>query len=444
MTKSSLRARALRLLIDIEERKAFANLTLASERGLEPRDAALLTELVNGTTRMRRALDHVLQSFLKDDIAKLTTPIRQNLRMGAYQLLYLDRIPAHAAVDEAVKLARSYGHEGVARLTNAVLHRVADRGRQVAFPDEGLDPVVALGTLHSLPDWIVRLWLDTYGLEITRELAASSNQPTPLALRTHTLRRTREELLAELTAAGLEASPSPVVPEGIRLAGAPALASLPGHGSGHWYVQGEAAMLTSRVVDPAPGMVVADVGAAPGGKSTHLAALMEDRGQVLAIDPHEGRLNLVAENARRLGLTSITLCAQDGTEPLTTPVDAALVDAPCSGLGVLYRKADLRWHQTPERVAELPTEQLALLAATAAAVRPGGVLVYATCTLNPAENQDVVARFLAAHPDFHPGTLAPYLPEAWRADEDRGMIQLMPPRHGVEGFFIARLERSDA
>lgn len=439
MPGPTTRERALRLLIEVETRGAYANLALGGTRGTDPREAALLTELVNGTTRMRRALDFVLASFLREDLAHLKPAIRNNLRMGAYQLLYLDRVPAHAAVDEAVKLAHRHGHAGVARLTNAVLHRVAKDGRALSFPQG--DPVEAIAVRQSLPDWIVRMWIDAYGLETARALAEASNSPTPLALRVHLLRTTRDAMLSRLQEAGIQATPSPVVPEGIRLEGAPALSRLPGFSEGAWYVQGEAAMLTSRIVDPRPGETVADFGAAPGGKSTHLAALMEDQGRVLAIDPHENRLKLVEENARRLGLGSIVPCPQDGTTALATRVDRALVDAPCSGLGVLYRKADLRWNQDPARVAALPAEQFTLLASAARAVKPGGVLVYATCTLRPAENQDVVARFLAEHPMFAPGRLAPFLPAPWREDEDHGMIQLMPHRHGVEGFFIARLER---
>ncbi|HEY9854790.1 MAG TPA: 16S rRNA (cytosine(967)-C(5))-methyltransferase RsmB, partial [Stenomitos sp.] len=419
---------------------AYANLALQAITGQSPRDRALITELVNGTTRRRRHLDHVLSAFLSKPLSALTTPIRNNLRMGAYQLLYTG-IAAHAALDEAVKLAYRFGHPGVAKLTNAVLRRVQREGQNVPLPE---DPQAALAIRESLPDWIIDRWVAAYGLATATELARASHQPLPVSLRTNTLKTTRETLLAEFAAAGVTAVPSPVVPEGIRFPEGVALGELPGYNEGSWYVQGEAAMLTSRIVDPRPGETVADIGAAPGGKTTHMAALMQDQGRILAIDPHAGRLALVAENAERLGEHIVTLCPQEGTVPLESPVDRALVDAPCSGLGVLYRKSDLRWRLKPEEADALPTEQEAILAVAAQAVKPGGVLVYATCTILPAENERVVERFLASHPDFAPGDLAPHLPESWRADARDGMIQLMPHRHGVEGFFIARLERRHA
>lgn len=440
MAKPQARAQALQTLIDIEDKGAYANLALQAITGQSPRDRALITELVNGTTRRRRSLDHVLEAFLSKPLATLTTPIRNNLRMGAYQLLYTGIAP-HAALDEAVKLAFRFGHPGVAKLTNAVLRRVQREGKEVPLPS---DPLQALAVRESLPDWIVARWVAAYGMETAEALAQASHLPLPVTLRANTLRTSRAELLVAFSAAGVQAEPSPVAPEGIRFPAGVALGELPGYNEGSWYVQGEAAMLTSRIVDPRPGETVADVGAAPGGKTTHMAALMQDQGRILAIDPHPGRLALVAENAERLGVHIVTLCEQEGTVPLELPVERALVDAPCSGLGVLYRKSDLRWRLTPEEADALPQEQEAILAVAARAVQPGGVLVYATCTILPAENEGVVERFLAAHPGFAPGDLAPYLPEAWQADARAGTIQLMPHRHGVEGFFIARLERRHA
>lgn len=440
MAKLGARAQALQILIDIEDKGAYANLALQAVTGQSPRDRALITELVNGTTRRRRTLDHVLGAFLTKPLSSLTTPIRNNLRMGAYQLLYTGIAP-HGALDEAVKLAFRYGHPGVAKLTNAILRRVQREGANVPLP---ADPLEALAVRESLPDWMVSRWVAAYGLETATELAKASHLPLPLTLRANTLRTTRDQLLAAFAEAEITAEPSPVVPEGIRFPAGVALGELPGYNEGLWYVQGEAAMLTSRIVDPRPGETVADVGAAPGGKTTHMAALMQDQGRILAIDPHAGRLALVAENAERLGEHIVTLCEQEGTVPLGSPVDRALVDAPCSGLGVLYRRSDLRWRLTPAEADALPTEQAAILAVASEAVKPGGVLVYATCTILPEENERVVEHFLASHPDFTPGELAPYLPESWQADATAGMIQLMPHRHGVEGFFIARLERRHA
>lgn len=433
---------ALDLLIAIETKGAYSNLALKDlPRDLDPRDRGLVVSLVQGVTRMRRMLDTALAQLLtKTPLDSLTPPIRNILRMGAYQLLCTDIAP-HAAINESVKLARKFGHEGVSRLTNGVLRSLQRQADSLTWPQD--DPIVALGIRQSLPDWLVRRWAEQFGLEEAANLAKSANHPLPLTLRVNTLATSRDAFLARLAELGIAAEASPVDPDGVRLPEAVPLARIPGYNEGHWYVQGEAAMLVSRVVDPQPGETVADIGAAPGGKTTHLAALMNDQGRVLAVDPHAGRLGLLAENAKRLGVTMVETRTQDGTEPLGEGVDRSLVDAPCSGFGVMYRKADLRWRATPAEVDALPALQRRILDAAAADVKPGGVLVYATCTVNRAENQDVVRGFLAAHPEFAPSDLRAWLPEAWRADAEDGggMIQLVPHRHGVEGFFLARLER---
>lgn len=437
------RTRALQILVEIEEMGAYANLALQAMGDFPPRDAGLITELVNGTTRMRLALDRMLSAYVRKGLDDLTIPIRNNLRMGAYQLCYMDRIPPHAAIDEAVKLAHRYGHSGVAKLTNAVLRRLQREGQTVSIPPLETDPVQHLSLSESLPSWLIAFWIQAYGLEQAIMLAKGSNQPNPLTLRVNTLKTSRDSFLAEIQAAGLDAVASPILSESIRFPKSVALSKLPGFAEGLWYVQGEAAMLASKMLDPQPGETIADVGAAPGGKTTNLAALMKNQGEILAIDSHGGRLELVKENVQRLGIGIVKLLNQEGAAPYGKQVDRVLVDAPCSGLGVLYRKADLRWRITPEQLKALPAEQLGLLDHAANSLKPGGVLVYATCTINPEENEEVVKRFLETHPDFQPGNLEPFLPEGWRAEAKNGMIQLVPGRHGVEGFFLARMERKN-
>jgi 16S rRNA (cytosine967-C5)-methyltransferase len=203
-------------------------------------------------------------------------------------------------------------------------------------------------------------------------------------------------------------------------------------------------MVVSRCLAPKPGEIVIDVGAAPGGKTTHLAALMDNRGEVFAVDPHAGRLRRLEENTSRLGVTNVQRVERDGTDMSELPqADRILLDVPCSGLGVLPRKPDVRWRQTPEAIAGLTDVQLQLLEAAAKQLKPGGTVVYSTCTISPEENQAVIRRFLSAHPDFRLGDLRGCLPEAWHPDlEDNGMIQLLPTRHGVDGFFIAQLVRA--
>ena len=433
----------MRNLMAIEQGGSYANLARAGLEGLSPADRGLAVELVGGVTRRRGALDAYLSRLLTQPLAKLTPAVRNVLRMGAYQILYLARVPAAAAVDESVKLARGHGHEGVAKLTNAILRNLIRRREELAPPSFADDPVGALVLGASLPAWLAERWHAEYGAE-AEGLGDWSVAPPRLALRVNTLRQSPEAARAALEAAGIAYEPSPVAPEGIRLTTSQDPTSLPGWPEGWWYVQDEAAMLVARVVDPQPGETVIDVGAAPGGKTTHLAALMANRGAVLAVDRAAGRLRLLKENCRRLGASIVTAVEADATDLSALPVaDRVLLDVPCSGLGVLPRKPDLRWRQTADGVAGLAILQGHLLDAAADHVALGGVLVYSTCTIGKAENQDVVRAFLGRRPDFALDDLTPWLPAPWWPEvEDGGMIQLLPPRHHVDGFFIARLRRA--
>jgi 16S rRNA (cytosine967-C5)-methyltransferase len=433
------REQALRALLSIDEGGGYANLAVG--RDAAPADRALVHELVSGVTRRRGTLDWTLGRLLTRPLADLTPPIRNILRLGAYQLLFLDRIPARAAVDESVKLAHAYGHAGVAKLVNGVLRNLDRRRAELAPPEFVQDPQGALEARYSLPSWLASRWLAAYGPEAERLGAWSVGTPR-LALRVNTLKTSREAVLRTFEATGIPAEPSSVAPEGVCLAGSFDVTALPGYNEGWWYVQDEAAMLVARCLDPQAGETVIDVGAAPGGKTTHLAQLMGDRGRILAVDQRGARLRLLEENLRRLGVTCVEPVERDAVDLGGLPrADRILLDVPCSGLGVLPRKPDIRWRQSEAEIAGLAGIQLKLLEAARDALKPGGTMVYSTCTIGPTENQEVIRAFLARNPGFKLGDLAPHLPAAWAADiEEKGMIQLVPSRHGVDGFFIARLE----
>ena len=441
---TTAREAALHHLLAIEEGGSYANLVTArGQSALSDADRRLANELTQGVTRRRGTLDWTLGQLLKDPLDKLTPAIRNILRLGAYQLLFLTKVPPSAAVNESVKLAHRYGHAGVAKLVNGVLRNLDRRRAKLEPPRFADDPVAAMTHRYSLPAWLAERWVERMGGE-AEALGAWSLVPPKLALRVNTLRATVEQVEAALTAAGVAFERSTVVPEGLCLQEAVDVTALPGYHEGWWYVQDEGAMLISRCVDPQPGETVIDVGAAPGGKTTHLAQLMENRGAIMAVDSHAGRLLLLKENCERLGVEIVTLVERSGADLADLPqADRILLDVPCSGLGVLPRKPDVRWRQTPEGIAGLTQTQDALLDAATTRLKPGGRLVYSTCTISREENQDRIERFLKTHPDFSLGDLAPHLPAPWRTDiEKSGMIQLIPPRHGVDGFFIALLVRS--
>lgn len=440
----SARAEALRILCRVEVDAAYADILLdraLSRRGLAVRDRALTTELVYGTLRWQRRLDWHLARVSRRPLAELDPWVRNLLRLTAYQLLLLDRIPARAAVHEAVELAKRLGHPGVAEFVNATLRALVRSGRELPAPLPE-DPVAALAVRASFPDWLAVRWAARYGFAEAEALLAALNDRAPLTLRVNPLKADPETLRRALQGEGIEARPCRFAPDGLVAAGVPALDRLPALRAGWCVVQDEASILVGHLLAPEPGEAVADVCAAPGTKTTHLAGLMADRGRLLAFDPHPGRLGRVQEACRRLGV-SIVECLEGEVARLAPAYPEAchrvLVDAPCSNLGVLRRNPEAKWRCREADLPALQVRQRVILEAAATMVRPGGVLVYATCSLEPEENEGVVEPFLAAHPAFAPAPPPPGFPAA--CVDARGTLRMLPHRHGSDGFTAVRLRR---
>lgn len=439
------RAIALRVIQEVTMRGAYANLALSRElsrqSALSPQDRRLVTELVYGTIKAQGTLDWVLGQFVNRPLEKIAPPIRDILRMGIYQLLFLDRIPPSAACNEAVELAKRHGHIGTARFVNGVLRSLLRQPEKVVYPEPAADAAGYLALRHHHPRWLTERWLKQLGFADAEALCVFDNQTPPLCIRTNLLRISREALQQRLAREGVEAELSPLAPEGLLLQGAPSLASLPSFREGLYQVQDESSMVVAHVLGPQPGEVVIDACAAPGGKTTHLAALMQNRGRIFACDVHEHKVALIRENAARLGLHIVEarrLDARQIGQAWRNQADRLLVDAPCSGLGVLRRRADARWRKEAAQIEELSRLQLEILEGCEAALKPGGVLVYSTCTLEAAENQLVVERFLQRHPEFALEDAGALLPVPRR---DAVMVQLWPHRDGTDGFFVCRLRK---
>jgi 16S rRNA (cytosine967-C5)-methyltransferase len=403
---------------------------------VEAIDRRLVTELVYGCIRRQRSLDALLAQLAPKGVPP---DLRLILHLGLYQLRYLNQIPASAAVDTTVELAKCNGFKGLAGLTNGILRqylRCAETGDPLVLPDE---PVSRLGMLQSYPDWIVAVWLEQFGLAATEALCEWFNRSPHIDLRVNPLRTTIDQVEAAMQSAGVAVERVPPFPQALRLPPSPgAIHNLPGFREGWWTVQDCSAQLVGHLLDPQPGETVVDACAAPGGKTTHIAELMQDQGVVWGCDRHASRLRKLQENGDRLHLSSIRIRAED-SRTTEFVADRVLLDAPCSGLGTLHRHADARWRQTPESVQELAQLQSDLLMQAASWVKPGGTLVYATCTLHPAENEAVIAQFLDHSPQWQ---IAP--PDGF-ADwvSDRGWLQVLPHQHNMDGFFMARLKRSD-
>jgi 16S rRNA (cytosine967-C5)-methyltransferase len=427
------------------EAGAFADAALGTAlRGahLAPRDRALATQLVYGTLAWQGLLDHVL-AHLGRPPRRLDPEVRALLRLALFQLVKLDRIPEFAAVDTAVELAKTIRGGAPSGLVNALLRRFLREGRPLALPPDG-DRVRHLALATSHPPWLVERWLAELGADETAALLASDNQPAPTTLRVLPGRVARTTVLAALADAEVTARPTRYAADGVVVEGAVDPVTLPGWREGWFAVQGEASQLVAAMLGVTGGSRVLDLCAAPGGKALAAAGAVGAAGLVLAVDPHRAGLARLGGEAARLGLRVARVCADATRLPLAAAArfDAALVDAPCSGWGTLRQHPEIRWRRHPADIAALAARQARLLATAAVQVRPGGLLLYATCTIAREENDAVVDGFLAAHADFAPDDPRPWLPAAAHELVDaRGALRTFPHRHGLDGFFALRMRR---
>jgi 16S rRNA (cytosine967-C5)-methyltransferase len=407
-------------------------------------DRNFFTELVHGIVRRKRTLDAIIDRLAKQPAERQPPNLKQLLRLGLYQLRYLDRVPDSAAVNTTVNLAKANGLAGLAGVVNGILRqyiRLQAECQEVL--DLPPDPIGRLGTLYSFPDWLIEHWLTELGESETEQLCQAFNTAPKIDLRVNVLKIDRAKLIDIFQTAGIEVVPIPNLPQGLQFTGSVgAIDRLPGYHEGWWTIQDSSAQLVTHLLDPQPGEIIIDACAAPGGKTTHMAELMGDTGQIFAVDKTASRLKKLQQNLTRLQLSNIKILTGDscGLSELTGTADRVLLDAPCSGLGTLHRRADARWQKTPAQIHELAKLQSQLLANTATWVKPGGVLVYATCTVHPIENERVITPFLATHPDWQIERLPSDSPWADFVGAS-GAIEIWPHRQQMDGFFTIALRR---
>jgi len=452
----SAREQALHVLYRVETKGAYVGRLLAETRGAardndHGRDQALLEQLVKGTLDWRGRIDAVLDGVVKGGISSLTPWIRNILRLGTYQILFLDRIPPEVAVHESVELAKRYGHRGTIGLVNAVLRKVAAQAQAGTTPGpvpagEQQDEAEGIAAMYSHPLWMARRWIEQLGAAETIELCRTNNQAWPLCLLTNTLKISTPDLRRALHAEGLECHPAPYHPDCTIVDALPhdiRLNELSAYRDGLFLVQDESSAFVARVVDPQPGEFVVDLCSAPGGKAANMAMLMRDQGRILAVDLHPKRLGMVEANRARLGVSIVETVSADGRSvQLDRPADRVLVDAPCSGLGALGRRSDARWNKSEDDLPRLRALQLELLRHAATLLRVGGRLVYSTCTIDPEENEGIVREFLrdnTAYRAIEASDGLPCLPSA--LVDEHGYYHTWPHRHGMGGAFGAAMIR---
>jgi 16S rRNA (cytosine967-C5)-methyltransferase len=440
------RALAWEILRRVEEGGAYADALLGhalSTNTLELRDQALLTRLVYGTLAWQGYLDHIIGAFSRRSLPELDAPVRTLLRLALCQISVLTRIPPFAAVSTAVELAKRFRGGAAAGLVNAVLRRAAAGWQDVPFPPRRDDPIAYLSIRLSHPRWLVERWVAQFGVDETEALLRADNEPAPTVARVNRLRSAPARLLEELRGAGREAEPCSYSPVAIHIGDGGGSEASPAYAAGLFSLQGEASQLVSLLVDPQPGERVLDTCAAPGGKATHMAELMDNRGEIVAIDVSARGMERLRRMARRLGLSIFQPAVADvlAWHPHEAMFDRVLVDAPCSGLGTLREHPEIKWTRQPEDIAARADLQRQLLLRASDWVRPGGVLVYATCTISAGENDDVLAWFVAQRPAFaidDPRQSLP--PGAHGLIGSDHVLRTFPHRHGLDGFFAVRLK----
>ncbi|MGI2327238.1 16S rRNA (cytosine(967)-C(5))-methyltransferase RsmB [Planococcus sp. YIM B11945] len=439
--QGNVRDAAFSILWAVENKQAYSNLLLhqtIQSYGIADKNKGLLTEITYGTLQHQMTLDYYLEPYLK---GKIEPWVKILLRMSLYQIVYLDRIPSHAVVHEAVEIAKRRGHSGVGSVVNGVLRSIQRSG--VRSFNTISDPIEKISIETSHPVWMIKRWSEQFGHEKTRELALENNKTPEQTVRVNTVRATVEEVIDMLESEGLEATPSKWVPESLIITnGQPARTAT--FEKGFITIQDESSMLPAYALQAKPGMNVLDMCAAPGGKTTHIAEKMNNEGTLVAIDLHAHKVKLIEETAARLGHTIIETAVGDSKLSVERfgekRFDRILVDAPCSGLGVIKRKPDIKYTKKQEDFERLQDIQVDLLAQAAQVIADDGIIVYSTCTIDSVENRGTAERFLKEHPEMEKVQVV--LPETLGV-KNSGFVQIFPQDFGGDGFFIAAFRKKN-
>ncbi|HHZ12932.1 MAG: 16S rRNA (cytosine(967)-C(5))-methyltransferase RsmB [Caldicoprobacterales bacterium] len=442
-----VRKTALIILKQVNEDRKYANISLKENLDkfrFQERDASFITQLVYGTLENQAFIDNVLRRYAK---MKGVNPWVENiLRLGCYQILYLDRVPDSAACNESVKLCTGFGFNALKGFVNGVLRNISRNKEELKASKQSPVDTGSLSSLFGIPLWLVELWVEEYGIQSVRDIVKSTMDTNFTTIRVNGVKMTRDELVDALEQQGIDSTKSPYFDNALRVNGIGNIQLNPLYKKGMFTVQGESSILVCKILAPKPGERILDACSAPGGKAIYIAELMNMSGKVYAHDIHDHRVELINKNVERMGMKNIETRVQDATifnPKMEDSMDRVLIDAPCSGWGVLHKKPDIRLRIEKKSMESLYRLQWDILDNCRRYVKPGGILVYSTCTINPWENHKVIEKFIRKYPEFVMEDLSRELPQNLRdALMGEGMIQLFPGRHGVDGFFIAKMRRT--
>lgn len=437
------RGTAVKILNRVERTDAYLEKLLDYElkhSEFSSADKALLYELVHGVIRWQGRLDWILSGFYKGQFSKAIPVLKNALRVALYQIMFLDKIPEYAAINEAVEFVKKLQGQKPADITNAVLRNITRNRGNFRFPDPTDNLLGYLSAVYSHPAWIIKRWIGRYGVDFTEAMLSANNERPFPTLRVNTLKVAPDEFPRLLDEAGLRHTKGRYLPDFVKLQNLANLGEWRLFTDGMFTVQDEGQGFACRLLQVKPGMRVLDLCAAPGGKSAYLAALMENQGEIIAVDRFEARLALVEKTLKRLGVTIAVMEAADATTYNGGAFDAVLADVPCSGFGTLSKKPDIKWKRDLNDIKQLAALQYKILNNAAHMVKPGGALVYSTCTIEPEENTQVVLSFLEQHPEFTLDSAAQYF--SGELVDANGCIQTYPNVHRIDGAFAARLLRT--
>lgn len=441
---------AVNMLLEIIEQNKYSHLVIRDVLNkynyMEGRDKAFLKRVTEGTLERMIQIDYVLDQFSRVPVSKMKPFIRNILRMSVYQLLFMDSIPDSAVCNEAVKLAGKRGFKNLQGFVNGVLRNISRKKQEIAWPDKNRDQATYLSVMYSMPVWLVKKFLKEQGYEKTEKLLKAFLQVSPVTVRLKESlsAKEREALLTELEAAGVVLQRHPYLPYAFCLEETEGISSLPGFQDGLFTVQDVSSMLVCEAAEIREGDYVIDVCAAPGGKALHAAEKLNHSGLVSARDLTEYKAEMIRENKNRMKTENLEVLVWDARELRKEDMekaDVVLADLPCSGLGIMGKKTDIKYHVSEESLEQLKNLQREILSVVWQYVKPGGTLIYSTCTINPEENEENV-RWITENFPFETESLSPYLPECLKAEGEEGMLQLLPGIHETDGFFLARLRRT--
>lgn len=448
MITDPARELALKVIVNIEQNGAYSSVHLNSvfkKENIRSIDKAFVSEIVYGVIRHKIYLDYVIQQFSTVKIKKMTFWILNILRIGFYQILFMNKVPYSAACNESVKLAKKYGHNASAGFVNAVIRGMVRNIDAISYPDRNNNFEEYLSIRYSFPKNLTHRWIEIFGDIFTEELMAASNVPPKLTIRVNTLKIDASSLKSLLQEKGFKVSGGKYCEEALVIENPSSIYETEEFRKGLFYTQDESSMIAVKALAPKQGDFIIDLCGAPGGKSTHIAQLMNDKGRILSRDVYPHKIKLIEENAHRLGINIIESEIWNAVmidETLLKKADAVIADCPCSGYGVIRKKPEIKWARCNADIEEIISIQKYILRSASEYVRPGGTLLYSTCTIEPPENEDQISQFIKDNDDFYLEDLNPYLPESLRRKSaENGYITLYSNMEGVDGFFIARMTR---